>query len=291
MNKAWLITGVSSGLGKLLAEKALARGDRVIGTSRSAAALGDLRERYPEKLRIVALDLRDLDSVQAAVDLAFSELGRIDVIVSNAGYGVLGAAEETTDAQLRDIVETNLLGSIALIRTALPYLRHQGGGRILQVSSEGGQIAYPGFSLYHATKWGIEGFVEAVAQEVTSFGITLTLVEPGPARTNFGVNLVQPEPITAYAGTPAHQLRDAALGGGWVIKGDPDRMTDAMIQLVDQGGSLPRRLVLGAGAYARVRAELTRRIEELDDQKAIAIAADFTDEELARPSSGRLEAA
>jgi NAD(P)-dependent dehydrogenase (short-subunit alcohol dehydrogenase family) len=95
--------------------------------------------------------------VQAAVDLAFSELGRIDVIVSNAGYGVLGAAEETTDAQLRDIVETNLLGSIALIRTALLHLRHQGGGRILQVSSEGGQIAYPGFSLYHATKWGIEG--------------------------------------------------------------------------------------------------------------------------------------
>jgi NAD(P)-dependent dehydrogenase (short-subunit alcohol dehydrogenase family) len=143
MTKAWLITGVSSGFGKLLAEKALARGDRVIGTSRSADAIGDLRKRYPEQLRIAALDLKDLGSVRTTVDHAFSDLGRIDVLVSNAGYGVLGAAEETTDAHLRDIVDTNLLGSIALIRAALPHLRRQGGGRILQVSSEGGQIAYP----------------------------------------------------------------------------------------------------------------------------------------------------
>jgi NAD(P)-dependent dehydrogenase (short-subunit alcohol dehydrogenase family) len=279
MTKAWLITGVSSGLGKLLAEKALARGDRVIGTSRSADAIGDLRKRYPEQLRIAALDLKDLGSVRTTVDHAFSDLGRIDVLVSNAGYGVLGAAEETTDAHLRDIVDTNLLGSIALIRAALPHLRRQGGGRILQVSSEGGQIAYPGFSLYHATKWGIEGFVEAVAQEVESFGIAFTLVEPGPARTDFGGNLVQPEPLAAYAGTPAHQIREAARSGRWVIKGDPDRMTGEMIRLADQEGQPPRRLVLGADAYGRVRA---RRIEELDHQKTIALAADFTDEELAR---------
>jgi NAD(P)-dependent dehydrogenase (short-subunit alcohol dehydrogenase family) len=281
MNKTWLITGVSSGLGKLLAEKALMRGDRVVGTSRREDALGDLRERYPERLRIAALDLKDPDLVRGTVNRAFSEFGRIAVIVSNAGYGVLGAAEETTDAQARDIVDTNLLGSIALVRAALPHLRHQGGGRILQVSSEGGQIAYPGFSLYHATKWGIEGFVEAVAQEVAGFNIGITLIEPGPARTDFGGNLVQPEPIAAYAGTPAHQTRDAALGS-WVIKGDPDRMTDAMIRLIGQEGPLPRRLVLGGDAYARVRSALTRRIEELDGQKAVALAADFTDDELAR---------
>jgi NAD(P)-dependent dehydrogenase (short-subunit alcohol dehydrogenase family) len=281
MNKTWLITGVSSGLGKLLAEKALTRGDRVVGTSRSEDALGDLRKRYPERLRVAALDLKYPDSVRGTVNRAFSEFGRIDVIVSNAGYGVLGAAEETTDAQARDIVDTNLLGSIALVRAALPHLRHQGGGRILQVSSEGGQIAYPGFSLYHATKWGIEEFVEAVAQEVAGFNIGITLIEPGPARTDFGGNLVQPEPIAAYAGTPAHQTRDAALGS-WVIKGDPDRMTDAMIQLIGQEGPLPRRLVLGGDAYARVRSALTRRIEELDGQKAVALAADFTDDELAR---------
>lgn len=282
MNKTWLITGVSSGLGKLLVEKALTRGDRVVGTSRSADALSDLRTRYPERIRIAALDLKDPGSVRGTVDRAFSAFGRIDVIVSNAGYGVLGAAEETTDAQLRDIVETNLLGSIALIRAALPHLRHQGGGKILQVSSEGGQLAYPGLSLYHATKWGIEGFVEAVAQEVASFNIGFTLVEPGPARTDFGGNLIQPEPLAVYAETPAHQTRKAALGGGWVIKGDPDRMTDAMIRLVDQEDPLPRRLVLGADAYARVRAALTQRVEELDNQRAIALTADHTDDELAR---------
>jgi NAD(P)-dependent dehydrogenase (short-subunit alcohol dehydrogenase family) len=281
MNKTWLITGVSSGLGKLLAEKALTRGDRVVGTSRREDALGDLRKRYPERLRIAALDLKDPDSVRGTVKRAFSEFGRIDVIVSNAGYGVLGAAEETTDAQARDIVDTNLLGPIALVRAALPHLRQQGGGRILQVSSEGGQIAFPSFSLYHTTKWGIEGFVEAVAQEVAGFNIGITLIEPGPARTDFGGNLVQPEPLAAYAGTPAHQTRDAALGS-WVIKGDPDRMTDAMIRLVGQEGPLPRRLVLGGDAYARVRSALTRRIEELDGQKAVALAADFTDDELAR---------
>jgi NAD(P)-dependent dehydrogenase (short-subunit alcohol dehydrogenase family) len=282
MNKTWLITGVSSGFGKLLAEKALIRGDRVVGTGRSTDALSDLRTRYPERLRIAALDLKDLGSVRGTVDGAFRAFGRIDVIVSNAGYGVLGAAEETTDAQLRDIVETNLLGSIALIRAVLLHLRHQGGGKILQVSSEGGQLAYPGFGLYHATKWGIEGFVEAVTQEVAGFDIGFTLIEPGPARTDFGGNLVQPEPLAAYAGTPAHQTREAALGGGWVIKGDPDRMTDAMIRLVDQEGPLPRRLVLGADAYARVRAALTRRVEELDNQRAIALSADYTDDELAR---------
>lgn len=282
MTKTLLITGVSSGFGKILAEKVLARGDSVIGTSRSVEALAGLRMQYPERLRIAALDLRDLDATAAMVDRAFRESGRIDAIISNAGYGVMGAAEETTDGHLQDIVATNLLGSIVLIRAALPHLRRQGGGRVLQVSSEGGQVAYPGFSLYHATKWGIEGFVEAVAQEVESFGIAFTLIEPGATRTNFGGNLVQPEPLAAYDGTPAHQLRDAALSGDWVIKGDPDRMTDAMIQLVDRARPSPRRLVLGADAYSNVRAALVRRIEELDDQKAVAIAADFTDEELER---------
>jgi hypothetical protein len=154
--------------------------------------------------------------------------------------------------------------------------------RSFRSRARGGQLAYPGFGLYHATKWGIEGFVEAVTQEVAGFDIGFTLIEPGPARTDFGGNLVQPEPLAAYAGTPAHQTREAALGGGWVIKGDPDRMTDAMIRLVDQEGPLPRRLVLGADAYARVRAALTRRVEELDNQRAIALSADYTDDELAR---------
>lgn len=281
MQKTWLITGVSSGLGRLLAEKALMRGDRVVGTSRSADALHDLRQRHPQALRIVAMDLTDQASVRLAVDSAFASFPRIDIVVSNAGYGLLGAAEEASDAQVRDIINTNLIGSITLIQAALPHLRRQGGGRIQQVSSEGGQIAYPGFSLYHATKWGIEGFVEAVALEVLPFGIAFTLVEPGPARTGFGGNLSRTTPLAAYEGTPANQIR-TAIAGSWVIKGDPDRMTNAMIRLADREGPAPKRLVLGTQAYGAIRKALAGRIEELDSQKDISLAADFTDEELAR---------
>lgn len=281
MNKKWLITGVSSGIGRLLAERALARGDQVIGTSRNSSALGELRERYADQLCVVGLDLQSPSAVRETVDQSFHRAGRIDVVVSNAGYGVFGAAEETTDRQLHDIVGINLLGPIALIRAALPHLRAQGGGRIVQISSEGGQRAYPGFSLYHATKWGVEGFVESVRQEVASFGIQIVLVEPGPARTQFGSNLVKTEPMAAYAGTVVHELRDA-LGGDWIIKGDPQRMSAAILALADRPGALPKRLVLGADAYAGVKEVLLSRLAELEGQKQAAIAADFSEQELAR---------
>lgn len=281
MDKTWLITGVSSGLGRLLAQKTLARGDRVIGTSRKADALPELRERYSERLRVIALDLRDQRSVRAAVDQAFGTFGRIDIIVSNAGYGLVGAAEEVSDQQVRDIIATNLVGSITLIQAALPHLRKQGGGRIQQVSSEGGQIAYPGLSLYHASKWGIEGFVETVALEVAPFGIEFTLVEPGPTRTEFGGNLAHADPIAAYESTPVGQTR-AAVRGSWIVKGDPERVTDAMMVLADQKGPLPKRLALGADAYANIRKALGDRMIELDRQQDISLAADFTEAELAQ---------
>lgn len=280
MTKTWFITGASSGFGRALTEKLLARGDRVAATSRKPEALDDLRARYGDRLWTAALDVRDLDQVRATIDRAFGDLGRIDILVSNAGYGVLGAAEETTDAQLRDIMDTNLLGSIVLIRSALPHLRAQGGGRVLQVSSEGGQIAYPGFSLYHATKWGIEGFVEAVAKEAAPFGIDFTLVEPGPARTNFLQGIVQPASMAAYDGTPAHETRDGALGGSWVVTGDPDRMTDAMIAVADIANP-PLRLVLGGTSYDAIREVLTARIAALDAQRTIAFSTDYPAEELA----------
>jgi NAD(P)-dependent dehydrogenase (short-subunit alcohol dehydrogenase family) len=281
MNKTWLITGISSGIGRLLAEKALGRGDQVFGTSRNGDALGDLRERHAQRLHVLGLDLRMPDAVRQAVDSAFQRAGRIDFVVSNAGYGVFGAAEETNDRQLQDIVGVNLVGSIALVRAALPHLRAQGGGRILQISSEGGQRAYPGFSLYHATKWGVEGFVEAVRQEVAAFGIQIVLVEPGPARTDFGRHLVRTAPMAAYAGTPVQALRQA-LDGGWPIKGDPDRMTTAMLALADRPGPLPMRLVLGADAYAGLKEAFAGRLSELEDQKDVALSADHTPQELAR---------
>jgi len=163
MSKTWFITGTSSGFGRLMTESLLARGDRVAATLRKVEALDDLKAQHGERLWVARLDVTDAIAVRRVVDQAFRDLGRIDVMVNNAAYGLVGAAEELTDDQVRLQIDTNLIGSIQVIRAALPHLRAQGGGRILQVSSEGGQIAYPAFSLYHATKWGIEGFVEVTA--------------------------------------------------------------------------------------------------------------------------------
>jgi len=280
MDKTWLITGASSGFGRGLAEKVLARGDRVIATVRRTGSLDDLVAQYGERLSVAYLDVSEPDAVQATVDKAFAEFGRIDFIVSNAGFGILGAAEETSIDQMRQIIDTNLLGSIVVIKAALPHLRAQGSGRVIQVSSEGGQIAYPGFSLYHATKWGIEGFVESLAKEVAPFDIEFMLVEPGPSRTAFIGSIIQPEPISDYDGTPAHDLKEAAFGGGWVIKGDPDRMINAMIAAADSP-KMPFRLLLGSDAYDGVHAALTERLAVLEAGKDITISADFTEEELA----------
>ena len=276
MAKTWFITGASAGLGRMMTETLLARGDRVAATLRKSGALDDLKARHGDRLWLAALDVTDRAAVRRVVDRAFGELGRIDVVVSNAAYALFGAAEEVSDEQIGHQIDTNLIGSIQVIRVALPHLRAQGGGRVLQVSSEGGQIAYPSFSLYHATKWGIEGFVEAVAQEVAPFGIELTLIEPGPTRTGFGAALVSPPAMAAYDGTPAGDVRRAVAAGTFPITGDARRTAQAMISSVDCSPA-PRRLTLGSGAYARVRAAWAERIEALDAQKAIAFSADAED--------------
>jgi NAD(P)-dependent dehydrogenase (short-subunit alcohol dehydrogenase family) len=272
MNRTHFITGTSSGFGRLLTEQLLARGDRVAATLRRPEALDDLKAEYGERLWVAALDVTDAAAVRAVVGRAFADLGCIDVVVSNAGYAVFGAAEEASDAQLRRQLDTNLIGSIQLIRAVLPHLRAQGGGRIVQVSSEGGQIAYPGFSLYHASKWGIEGFVEAVAQEVAPFGIAFTLVEPGPAATDFGRGLDRTEPSPIYADTPVQALRRALEDGGFVL-GDARKMVREMLVSLDVSPP-PRRLLLGAQAYAQVRAALQQRLVELDAQRAIALSTE-----------------
>jgi NAD(P)-dependent dehydrogenase (short-subunit alcohol dehydrogenase family) len=274
MQRNWLITGTSSGLGRILTEKLLARGDRVAATVRNPQALAELKERFGEQLWIGTLDVADTGAVVEVVGNAFAALGRIDVVVSNAGYGLFGAAEEVTEEQIRRQIDTNLLGSIHLIRAALPHLRAQGGGRVLQVASEGGQIAYPNFSIYHATKWGIEGFVESVAQEVAPFGIDFTLVEPGPTRTNFAAGLDDAEALPVYADTPSGAMRRALAGGEFELNGDPDRMTDAMLDCVAQEAP-PRRLTLGAGAYASIRSALQSRLDALEAQREVACNADF----------------
>ncbi|SDI18676.1 SDR family oxidoreductase [Paraburkholderia phenazinium] len=276
MTKNWLITGTSSGLGRLLVERLLARGDRVAATVRQAAVLDDLAAQYGERLRVLTLDVTDANAVRETVARAFAAMGRIDVVVSNAGYGLFGAAEEVTDEQLDKQIATNLTGSIQLIRASLPYLRAQGGGRIVQVSSEGGQCVYPGFSLYHATKWGIEGFVEAVALEVAPFGIDFIIVEPGPTETSFGSNLVSPEPMPVYDATPVGELRRRIGADAFARLGDAGKTVDAMIVASDAERPA-RRLTLGSSAYQSISKALAVRLAELEAQKSVALEADVAE--------------
>ncbi|MFM0264021.1 SDR family oxidoreductase [Paraburkholderia sediminicola] len=273
MMKTWFITGTSSGLGRLLAGRLLQRGDRVVATLRREGALDELKKQYGDQLHVLTLDVTDIRAVHSNIAAAFEAMGRIDVVVNNAGYGLFGAAEEVTDEQIDRQIATNLTGSIQVIRAALPHLRRQGGGRIVQVSSEGGQIAYPNFSLYHATKWGIEGFVESVAKEVAPFGIDFVIVEPGPTTTQFGAGLDHAEPMPDYDDTPAGDVRRAIASNSFAIRGDAGKTVAAMIVAADSAHP-PLRLTLGGGAYDSIRAALAERLRGLEAQKDIAFSVD-----------------
>ena len=274
MYKTWFITGCSSGFGRALTETLVARGDRVAATLRNVNALIDLKAKYGERVWLAPLDVTDAEAVRQIVDRAFNDLSRVDVIVNNAGYGLFGAAEEVSDDQIRRQIDTNLVGSIQIIRAVLPLLRAQGGGRILQLSSAGGQITYPNFSLYHTTKWAIEGFIEAVAQEVAPFNIEFTIVEPGAAKTNFGGGLVHAPAMAVYKNTPAGELRRGIADAAFRVPGDPLKMVQAMIDSVERRPA-PARLALGSDAYALIRAALVERIAALDAQKDVAFSTDL----------------
>jgi len=273
--RTWFITGVSSGFGCELTRQLLERGDRVVGTVRDTVKVADLREQYPETFRIEVLDVTDTAALREVVDRSFAQLGRIDVIISNAGYGLFGAAVELSDAQVEHIVATNLLGPIQLIRAVLPHLRAQGGGRVIQLSSYGGQVAFPGISMYHATKWGIEGFVESVAQEVASFGIGLTLVEPGGARTEFRYRSAQvAELMPIYDETPAHSFVRMLDPKNGLAPGDPARMAARIVESIDVEPA-PLRMVLGAQALESTLTTLYKRIASFEAQTALAASTDF----------------
>lgn len=267
MTKTWLITGASSGLGRAMTGRLLERGDRVVATIRREGALDDLAGRFGDALHLHMLDVSDSAAVRRTVDRAFDEAGRIDVVVSNAGYGLFGAAEELADEQIDRQIATNLTGSIQLIRAGLPHLRAQGGGRILQLSSAGGQVAYPNFSLYHATKWGIEGFVEAVAQEVASFGIDFVLVEPGPTDTKFGMNLDAADAMPVYDATPSGDVRRMFVTGTFGVLEDARSAVDHMIAAAESDHP-PLRLVLGDMAYQDIERALAERLAAVRSQKA-----------------------
>ncbi|MDL4774469.1 SDR family oxidoreductase [Actinomadura xylanilytica] len=272
--KTWFITGTSRGFGRELTERLLARGDRVAATLRAPERLAGLQAEHGERLWVRGLDVTDTARLRAVVDAAFADLGRIDVVVSNAGSGVFGAAEELTDADVDDLIATNLTGSIQLARAVVPHLRAQGGGRIVQVSSMGGHIGFPGFSLYHATKWGVEGFFEgffeAFAREVEPFGVRTTLVEPGMIRTSFYAAVGRAEVHPAYADDPGIARGDIPLED---MPGDQAKVVAAMID-VAEAADPPRRLLLGSDAYALVHAAMVERLAAVEAQKDVAYSTD-----------------
>lgn len=276
--KTWFITGTSSGFGWSLTELLLERGDRVAATVRKEHVLNDLKERYGEQLWVATLDVTDSQAIRTVVGQAFKDLGKIDVVVNNAGYGLFGAAEEVSDEQITHQFNTNVIGSIQVIRAALPYLRTQGGGRIIQLSSMGGQVAFPALSIYHATKWAMEGFIESLVQEVAPFNIQATLVEPGSARTNFsGSSMIAGEPMSEYETTPVGYIRQMSQqAGAENFPGDPAKMAQAIIVAADSDKA-PLRLTLGSDAYELVHKSLTSRIAALEEQKEVAYSTDYKD--------------
>jgi NAD(P)-dependent dehydrogenase (short-subunit alcohol dehydrogenase family) len=273
--RTWLITGVSSGFGRELTSQLLDRGDRVIGTVRDTSKVADLTDSYPDTFIPEMLEMTDRTAVRRLVDRAFEQVGRVDAIVSNAGYGLFGAAEELSDDQVEHIIATNLTGSITLIRAALPHLRRQGGGRIVQLSTYGGQVAFPGNSLYHATKWGIEGFCEAVAAEVAPFGIGITIVEPGGARTEFRYGSARvADLMPEYDNTPAHAFQRMLDPANGLAPGDPARMAARIIDSVDIEPA-PLRMMLGSQALESTLDTLRQRIDDFEQQTDLAASTDF----------------
>lgn len=271
--RSWLITGVSRGFGNEMTKQLLAQGDRVIGTVRNRKKVGELIEQYPDSFDCQLLEMTDVPAIHRVVSEAFEKYDKIDVVVSNAGYGLFGCAEELSDAEINHILATNLTGSIQLIRSAIPYMRLQRGGRIIQISSYGGQVAYPANSMYHATKFGIEGFCEAVAQEVGQFGIGMTIVEPGGARTEFRYGSARlANLMPEYAS--CHEFLNMLDASKGLAPGDPAKMAARMIESVKQNPA-PLRIVLGSQALKSTIERLQERIADYKMQTELAASTDI----------------
>lgn len=275
VKRNWVITGVSSGFGYEMVKQVLSRGDNVLGTVRKTQPVEDLIDRYPDNFHVAIVDMRDRKAVKQLGQKTEELFSTIDVIVSNAGYGLFGAAEELSDEEIDDIIATNLTGSIDFIRAFLPIMRKKQHGRIIQISSYGGEVAFAGNSLYHATKWGIEGFCDSLSQEMAPFNIGVTIVEPGGARTEFRYKSAKiAKPIKAYDKTPAHAFQKMLDRKNGLAAGDPERMAARIIESVDITPA-PLRVVLGSGALKTTIEVLKRRLEDFKGQEQLAASTDF----------------
>ncbi|MBY4947242.1 SDR family NAD(P)-dependent oxidoreductase [Cupriavidus respiraculi] len=276
-SKVWFVTGASRGFGALIVREALRRGDRVVATARNPQAVLDVHGEQPNLLALKLDVTREADACQA-VEQAIVRFSRIDVLVNNAGYGVLGAVEETSIEEAKAVFDTNVFGLLAVTRAVLPRMRRQGSGHVINISSLGGYAAYAGWGVYGATKFAVEGITEALAQEVGPLGIHATVVEPGFFRTDFlnDNSLVSTAAqIDDYAATVG-AMRDFSAGANHKQPGDPRKLVTAMLALVDSDAP-PLRLPLGSDAVARIEEKNRFVLGELEGWRAIAVSTDHAD--------------
>jgi NAD(P)-dependent dehydrogenase (short-subunit alcohol dehydrogenase family) len=267
-SKVWFVTGASRGFGRIWTEAALKRGDQVAATSRDVEALKDLVETYGEAVVALPLDVIERDAVFDAMKQAHQHFGRLDVILCNAGYGYMGATEEVVAADARAVFETNVFGTLSVIQAGLPLLRAQGSGHILTLSSIGGVMAFPTGGMYVATKFAVEGMSESLAGEVASFGIKVTIIEPGSFATGFRSSMKSAPAMAEYTG-----VRQAVLGSFKPeMSGDPNATSDAILKIVDSDAP-PLRLLLGTGPLPMIKKVYESRLNTWDQWSAVSNAA------------------
>jgi NAD(P)-dependent dehydrogenase (short-subunit alcohol dehydrogenase family) len=271
MAKVWFITGTSKGFGRIWAQAALGRGDQVVATARNVDTLSALVDEYGDAVLALELDVTDKAAVDAAIAAGHERFGRLDVIVNNAGYGLFGAIEEVSEEQARAQIETNLFGALWVTKAALPILREQGSGHIIQVSSIGGVHAFPTIGLYHASKWGLEGFSQSLAGDVAGFGIDVTIVEPTGYSTDWsGPSAVRADPIAAYE--PVHAQVGAMFAARRGGRGDPQATGPAILEIVD-AEKPPLRVFFGEGPLETIRDEYARRLAVWDEWSELSVRA------------------
>jgi NAD(P)-dependent dehydrogenase (short-subunit alcohol dehydrogenase family) len=273
--RTWFITGASTGFGRILAEEVLKAGGNVVATARKREQVADLEQQYPNSAKALALDVTKDEQVDAAVTQAFARFEQVDVLVNNAGYGITGAIEEATEAEFMPVYQTNVFGLIRVTRAFLPYLRRQRSGHILNLSSIGGLTASPGWGYYQSTKFAVEGLSEALAAELAPLGIHVTIIEPGPFRTDFlgRSGVVAAQRIADYDATAGNARQYLSSQDG-KQPGDPVRAAHAMMQVVESPQP-PLRLLLGASALQRLRAKLDNWQKEIDAWEPTTVGADF----------------
>ncbi|HHP7229589.1 MAG TPA: oxidoreductase [Xenococcaceae cyanobacterium] len=275
--KVWFITGSNSGFGRSLTEAVLAKGDKVVATTRHPEEIADLVKQYSETVKAVHLDITKSNEISAAIDTALSTFGHVDVLVNNAGFGTMGAVEEVSEDKIRYQFEVNCFGTLNLTRAMLPHFRQRKSGHILNVSSVGGFTSFPGAGIYSATKFAIEGYSEALAKEIAPLGIKLTLVEPGAFRTDFaGDSLATPGNLIADYESTAHKFFKQQEQMNGQQPGDPDKAAQAMIKAVESDNP-PLHLVLGEDALQGVRKKIESYQKELEAWEDVTLSTSFED--------------